>query len=93
MATLLGQARAGIGFSAVTNGGSRAAAGGAGIAGPGTPAAAWPSFDVVVVYGCDALDVELLPPGGFGLASAEALSVFVDLVPQVCGSRVQSDKR
>lgn len=92
MATLLGQARAGVGLSAVENGGSRAAAGGASIAGLGAPAPAWPSCDVVVVYGCEVLDAELLPPGGFDLAPSETLSVFVDLVPQVCGSSAQSDK-
>lgn len=93
MAALLGQARAGVGLSVGTDGGTRAAAGQSGVAGLGVHGAGWPWCDVVVVYGSEALDVELLPPRKFGLAPAEALSVFVDLVPQVCGSSRTSGRR
>lgn len=43
----------------------------------------WQWCNVVIVYGSEALDVGLLPPGRVGLGPAEAISVFVDTVPQV----------
>eukprot|EP00904_Undaria_pinnatifida_P009758 jgi/Undpi1/5912/HiC_scaffold_2.g01186.m1 len=70
VASLLGQARAGAGLS-----------------GSGADVAAtseWQWCNVVIVYGSEALDVGLLPPGRVGLGPAEAISVFVDTVPQVC---------
>lgn len=71
VAALLGQARAGAGLS-----GSRASI---------AAASEWQWCDVVVVHGSEALDVGLLPPGRVGLRPAEAISVFVDAVPQVGG--------
>ena len=71
MAALLGQARAGAGLS-----GS-----GAGIA----TTSEWQWCNVVIVHGSEALDVGLLKPERVGLSPAEAISVFVDAVPQVGG--------
>lgn len=69
VAALLGQARAGAGLSG---------------SGPGIAAASeWQWCDVVIVHGSEALDVGLLPPGRVGLGPSEAISVFVDAVPQV----------
>lgn len=78
VAALLGQARAGAGFLGMSGSG-RKVGGGAGT----TAAAAWQWCDVVIVHGSQALDVDLLPPGAFGLGPAEALSAYVDTVPQV----------
>lgn len=75
---LLGQARSGAGLSDVNDGGSRGVAGEHGVAGLERS-----RCDIVVVHGCEALDIELLLPGKFGLGPAEAVSVFIDLVPQV----------
>lgn len=81
MTTLLGQARSGVGLSGVNIGGSGAAAGEHDVA--GVRVGGRKRCDIVVVHGCEALDIELLQSGKFGLGPAEAVSVFVDLVPQV----------
>lgn len=70
VAARLGQARAGAGLLGMSNGG-----------GGSSPGAGW--SDVVIVHGSEALDVDLLPPRGFGLGDSEAISVFVDNIPQV----------
>lgn len=72
VAALLGQARAGAGLLGMSNGG-----------GGSSPSAGWHWSDVVIVHGSEALDVDLLPPRGFGLGDSEAISVFVDNIPQV----------
>lgn len=83
LTTLLGQARSGAGLSGVNTGGSGAAAGEHGVADLRSAAEGQRLCDIVVVHGGEALDVELLQPGKFGLGPAEAVSVFIDLVPQV----------
>lgn len=74
VAALLGQARAGAGMLE-----GEAEAGGE----DDSAAAAWKWCDVVIVHGCEALDVDLLPPRRVGLGPTEAILVFVDTVPQV----------
>ena len=83
ISTLIGQARSGAGLSGVNNGGNGAAAGEHDVAGLTWAAGGRQRCDIVVVHGRDALDTELLRPGKLGLGPAEAVSVFVDLVPQV----------
>lgn len=39
--------------------------------------------DLVIVHGSEALNTDILSPGGLGLNPTEVLSVFVDTVPQV----------
>lgn len=72
VAALLGQARARAGLLGMSNGG-----------GGSSPSAGWHWSDLVIVHGSEALDVDLLPPRGFGLSDSEAISVFVDNIPQV----------
>lgn len=84
LVALLKEARSGASLSDVNRGGSRAAAGDHGATGLGAAAEGrQKSCDIVVVHGCEPLDNELLPPDKFGLGPAEAVSVFIDLVPQV----------
>lgn len=83
VATLLVRSRCGAGLFGVGNGGDGAAGGDHGAAGLGAATEGRQWCDIVVVHGCEALDIEFLPPGKLGLAPAEAVSVFVDLVPQV----------
>ncbi|CAM9767830.1 unnamed protein product [Hapterophycus canaliculatus] len=75
IAALLGQARVRDGVPGITNGGGRSGSG------AGADTRQW--CDVVVVFGCEMLDLELLPPADFGLGPTEAMSVFVDILPQV----------
>lgn len=73
LAALLGQARASGGLQGL-GGGTRAGE---------TGAAMRQWCDVVIIHGSQALDLAALSPEGFGLSQAEAMSVFVDTVPQV----------
>lgn len=81
--SLLEQARSGAGLSGANSGGNGAAAGEHDVAGLTWAMGGRQRCDIVVVHGYGALDIELLQPGKFALGPAEAVSVFVDLVPQV----------